>query len=828
MTSPALAPPEMSWVAAVRAVGGERPVGTGVVIDGWRVLTCAHVVAGRRAEQLEVVFPFGEDVFGPPVAVAGVRCAAHPLADVAVLVLAAGLPAGVRPARLRRPAGKNLVDRRWWAYGFSDAIGNEAAGVVGADLAHGWVRVDGASRYPVEAGFSGGGLWSPDYEAVVGLVGQALRSDGRCFTLHAVVKALPEEGLSSLADARLLDAAGVDAAASWGWSLTEDVEGRRHWRPRSRGVTSDAERGYRFTGRDTALAEIIGWLEGERSDRRALVVTGSPGVGKSAVLGRIVTTADVGVAAELPAGDTGRRAPAGSVSCAVHAKGKTALEVAGEIARAASAGLPGLLEDLVPALRDTLAEHAAGRRSTVVIDALDEASTPAEARLIVRWIVRPLVESCGDLSVGVIVGTRRGDDDGDLVASFGQARRLIDLDLPRYFAVEDLAGYALATLQLRGAARPGNPYTDPAVAGQLARRIAEVAAPNFLVAGLIARGHGLHDEDPAAPDSIAAVSAGEDAVAAALRDYLARVPAVGQLPAVAVLTPLAYAAAPGLTLELWQLAAEALTGQPVPASALEGFARGSAANFLIQTSTGAAAEPCYRLFHQALNDALLASKTERRRVQDQRALTGRFMSLVTGVSWERAPAYLRRSLAEHAAAGGVLDLALDDPHYLLHADLRRLIPLAATANTPAGTRAAAMLRATPRALDAAPAERLALFSVTEAVQGLGSRMRGLPLPAPYRAVWAHVRPGDPVATLEGHTGWVSAVCAVRAGGRELLASGGYDRTVRLWDPAIGRLLDTIAVTSEAAALTATSVKDQLIVGLSRGILAISLAPGQTC
>ena len=34
----------------------------------------------------------------------------------------------------------------------------------------------------------------------------------------------------------------------------------------------------------------------------------------------------------------------------------------------------------------------------------------------------------------------------------------------------------------------------------------------------------------------------------------------------------------------------------------------------------------------------------------------------------------------------------------------------------------------------------------------------------------------------GHQGWVNALCAVAVGGRDLLASGGINGTVRLWDP----------------------------------------------
>lgn len=53
---------------------------------------------------------------------------------------------------------------------------------------------------------------------------------------------------------------------------------------------------------------------------------------------------------------------------------------------------------------------------------------------------------CGDVGAQVIVGTRRGDDAGELLRIFGPARTTIDLDDSRYFAVEDLAAYAQATL----------------------------------------------------------------------------------------------------------------------------------------------------------------------------------------------------------------------------------------------------------------------------------------------------------------------------------------------------------------------------------------------
>ncbi|MGH3717478.1 MAG: hypothetical protein ACRDRI_01305 [Pseudonocardiaceae bacterium] len=97
------------------------------------------------------------------------------------------------------------------------------------------------------------------------------------------------------------------------------------------------------------------------------------------MLGRVATSADPESAAALPSEDTAIRARPGLVTCAVHAKGKTALELAREIARAASARLPETVEELAPALRKALARRGAESFS-LVIDTLDEAAGPQEAR----------------------------------------------------------------------------------------------------------------------------------------------------------------------------------------------------------------------------------------------------------------------------------------------------------------------------------------------------------------------------------------------------------------------------------------------------------------
>ncbi|MFF7727827.1 trypsin-like peptidase domain-containing protein [Streptomyces sp. NPDC008001] len=786
--SPARRTGQDSWVVSIHATERDmRPVGSGFLIDSQRILTCAHVVRTARSKQEELwaAFPKAEEVMGRRIRIAEVTLPSDSERedrDVAVLRLADEVPA-VPVAPLQRPSSDELVGMDWSSFGFPDGVlGNSANGSVGASLGYGWVRLDThAPRYPVKSGYSGAPVWSHTHQAVVGMVGQAHNTtgDARALSLWAIDRLLPGEELHRLTDS-FREIAGQTVSARWGWSLGKDLEADRHWKPRARGVSTEAERGFRFRGRTAALQEIIQWIEAEKPPRQVLVITGAPGSGKSTVLGRVVTTADDQVAATLPPHDTAVRAPLGAVSCAVHAKGKTALEVAKEIARAVPAPAPGQLVDLLPALRVSL-QARPGRPFTLVVDALDEASTPHEARDIINHILVPLSETCADLPVHVVAGTRRRDAAGDLLVAFGRRARTVDLDTPEFSAPTDLTAYALATLQLQGDERPGNPYSDSAAGFPVAERIAALAEGNFLVAGLVARAHGMHDEQAVnSADVTFPVT-----VEASLRAYLRLLPDTAGLSSEHLLTPLAYAESPGLTLALWRIALVALFGAAPTEAELFSFARSSAANFLVET---AGKEPCdavFRLFHQALSDSLRAARADvASPVSDERALACAYIAEGARTGWEAAPAYLLRSLAGHAARGGVIDRLLEEGDYLLYADLRRLIPQTRLAVTDAGRERARLLRQTPRALDSHASERAALFSVTEVQEHLGTTYRTSAVAAPYRATWSSASPSMEVSVFEGHTRQVSALCFLKSAGRGVLASAGDD-AIRLWDPETG-------------------------------------------
>ena len=162
-----------------------------------------------------------------------------------------------------------------------------------------------------------------------------------------------------------------------------------------------SEPGAYFTGRTRALGELVAWLGTNRGG--LCVVTGDPGSGKSAVLGRLVALVDpkrwreLGIthppAATVP--------PEGSIDLTVWARGLTMGELIEEIAATieTSATTP---DQLIDAVRER------GRRLVVVIDALDEASGEGEARRVAQRLLKPLAATGRSIDVKVLVGTRRG------------------------------------------------------------------------------------------------------------------------------------------------------------------------------------------------------------------------------------------------------------------------------------------------------------------------------------------------------------------------------------------------------------------------------------
>lgn len=808
---------DRTWIAVIEGEAeDQRPMGVAVVIDSRRVLTAAHVILDRAPEvqaNLWVRFPMAPDgmnetrrrvieVRMTPKA----RASSNILHDVAVLELDELVPIGVCAARLRIPNADDLSEKRWWAFGFPDEdspLGSSADGTIGDLINDGWIRLESRKTdYRLAEGYSGSGLWSADFQAVVGVIAKASgHGNGQGITLELADRLLKDEKIGLIADRFTAEDPGEQAMAAWGWELAADEEAGLHWRPRARGVAVESEAGFRFRGRAAALNKIIQWITDQRPDHRALVVTGSPGVGKSAVLGRIVTTADAAIVAELPAADTAVRAPVGSVACAVHAKGKTAMDVALEIARAASARLPERPEDLLLALRPVLERRRArgnGRSFVLVIDALDEADTPEQTREIITKIILPVLATYADQGVKIVVGTRPVYRDGALLNVFGSRIEQLNLDEPDYFEFEDLTSYVTATLQLVGDERRDNPYADQRLAEPVARKIAELSAGNFLIAGLVARTHGLHDTVAA---EVSDLWVPQD-VSVALRQYLRQLGSIKQVPAEEALAVLALAEPPGLPLELWQAALAAVAPHSeISVPDLERFVSASAANFLVESASSnaiGATSSAYRLYHQALNDALLEGGPDARgrRSAAEEAICDAFIEFGRRTGWHQAPDYLLRSLPTHAANAGRIDQLLLDDDYLLHANLTRLTSMGDNTSSEAGRRRARLLHLTPTAVNASADERTSLFSITEALDYLGDSYITSPKATRYRAAWAKVVPRTEWSVLGVHADAdsppseesakvMTAVCGFTLGHQVCIAGARSDGLITIWDAATG-------------------------------------------
>ena len=129
------------------------------------------------------------------------------------------------------------------------------------------------------------------------------------------------------------------------------------------------------------MREVLQWLAAGGTAGSGLVVSGPPGVGKSALLARLVTLAHSDHRPKAQAAGALRDIPSeeipdeGVVSVAIHARAKKSSEVALEIAVGLGGNLVGASDDLLGAVHSAIANvsiamAAAGespKRSIVIV-----------------------------------------------------------------------------------------------------------------------------------------------------------------------------------------------------------------------------------------------------------------------------------------------------------------------------------------------------------------------------------------------------------------------------------------------------------------------------
>ena len=466
----------------------------------------------------------------------------------------------------------------------------------------------------------------------------------------------------------------------------EDLEA--HWSPRARGVASEKDRAWLFTGRQAAMAKVIAAATGRPG---ALVVTGAAGSGKSALLGRLVTLADSFFverhAAAVAAEPVDRLPAVGTIDAAVVATGRNAVEILGRICAAVdlrfdSSALPDL-ETLRAAWWSWL--RGTGRPVTVVLDCLDEAANPVD---VVRRVLAQLDPPDEPKQVRLLVGVRSPIGSGtsapgprplaeDAVELLSAER----LDLDRQPASE---GNGIAEY-IRGAlvSPADSPYrgADDVLIGRVAAAIATRAGNSYLYARLAASslaGRGLAVD----PDDDRWLSFLEDTVSGLVREDVTKAfgAAADRWRAVHLLRAAAFGHGSGLPWQrVWPRVATAIAGDmTIGDEAVEALLNSPLVGYLAtDTDDGVTT---YRVADAIVRRVLreewwaLLDQPEPGRSAD---VAGTEAAIAHELVPRRrdsapAPAYVRRHLVEHAAAAGVLDKETVPAWFLPFVDLDRL------------------------------------------------------------------------------------------------------------------------------------------------------------
>jgi WD40 repeat protein len=529
-----------------------------------------------------------------------------------------------------------------------------------------------------------------------------------------------------------------------------------------------------FTGRDHEATALAAWLDGE-GPPGLRIVTGSPGAGKSALLGILVCAAHPQLRdATRPLWQRLRHPPARNPGlAAVHARQRALTEVTASIA--VQLGLPAPHQGWTPAaLTDTVT--ALPEPPAIVVDALDEAADPGE---LAGRLLEPLSAAQrpdGRPACRLLVGTRDDPRVRDLLRA-APPEALVDLDrVPPQLAAADLRHYLLQRLAPhtpRGGTRAAGAFAA-AVADALTHRPPAPGGPDagpFLLAAMYAshvvRGGLIPWHRPRR-----ATALGQAVPPDLARMLDLRFPGAGTVPLRPVLTALAHAHADGMPAELVRAAAGVFAPGAHPSAADVAHALDES-RFYLRTAPDERGTMVHRLFHQSVATATGPDGRPR---------------------WPDADPYLHRHLARHAAEADRLDALCTDPEFLVHAHPDGLMPELRHVRSRSAARYAAVYRTIAHLHRAVlPRQRRDILAVDAARHGLPQLTARLARPPggeamPWSPAWAT---GSRISaahslTLAGPTEGVLAVAGTLLGSRPVAVTGGADGSVRLWDVWHGR------------------------------------------
>jgi hypothetical protein len=366
-----------------------------------------------------------------------------------------------------------------------------------------------------------------------------------------------------------------------------------YWLARASGRPDATDSGWYFSGREALSRTVNDFLA---HGQGVLVVTGTAGTGKSAVIARTVTLTDPAFLADPRYTEAVRQAqateslpPPESVDVAVTARNKDSTDLLTYILTATGTRpgpvLPGV--NRTPALRDQLLGVIGGRRVddlpfTLVIDGFDEANDPI--RLVTDLVV-PLTQATDDTGrrlVRLLIGIRSprptdpNDDEGrnshsradrtdpvllDLLLRATATRQPVICRTDGPDASTDIADYVDALLA-RGRGRYATTVSGRREAAQV---IASHVTPSFLDARLAA-GRLLDLAAPPSLDDASWLASLSEGTVGQLRLDLIEV-ATADLPPhllLAVLRAAAFALGNGVPWgDVWPAMTRAVLGEPL-------------------------------------------------------------------------------------------------------------------------------------------------------------------------------------------------------------------------------------------------------------------------
>jgi WD40 repeat protein len=560
-----------------------------------------------------------------------------------------------------------------------------------------------------------------------------------------------------------------------------------------------------FTGRQEQLGTLTAWCEHALRAPGVCVVTGSPGTGKSALLG-------VMVCAMHPRIRDGSRVVWERAVGDVHQNDWLAA------AHARQQPVAQMIESFREQLRlpadssspESFCEAVAElpEQPLIVIDALDEAAHPLE---LMNTLLLPLITTLrADRmpACRLVVGMRPWDDLRPLYDAAAASGSLIDLDSVSPDIVRaDLAEYVerLTANCLPYKDQSFSPIRS-AFGMALARTLAGQTPPSgqrwgeFLVAGLYTH-HVI--------DRLAPVRSEEEATAIGVEvprtlpgvlnlDLRAQPPNPLLLP---VLGALAFARGNGMPTEVIRRMASAFLTPQEEGSRIETRQIQETLKiirFYLRTAPDSDASTLYRLFHQGLADHLRAHPLSSDRPADPDLpsdildrLLGPLPRTPSGgiVGWAAARPYTLRHAIQHAAEASRADELLVEPEFLVHADSGRLFPELDHAQGESARISAIVYRTSAHLhRSASTRDRQQLLAIDAArchVPNFSRRLSDVPASPVqlWRPVAAFAGDTDiiPKTTDAAITEDVYAVGCATVGGRQIIVSGHGDAALRMWD-----------------------------------------------